>query len=165
MNRTSVIIVGAVILLGAVVFIGSRSGNFLSTGQSGVGNQQTSASGKVDGAKFGQYIKDFYLGKLPEGVTALLPAGMVEPAAVFAPGESICVVTEFSADVPKGAYAEAIYDLGAQKMVGEKAVNNGLNLNGSTRKCTQYGLPVGTYEFDVYLDDVLAGVFPFEIKE
>jgi len=154
MNRKGVIIGGAVILLCVILFIGLRSGNTPSTSQS-----------RGDAAKFDQYIKDLYLGKLPKGVTALLPAGVVERATVFTHDENICVVTEFKADVPKGAYAEAIYDVAAQKMVGDKAVNKGLDLNGSTRKCTQYGLPVGTYEFEVYLDDILAGAFPFEIKK
>jgi hypothetical protein len=163
-RRTGMMIGGAVVLLIVVILVSRKSGNVLRTDQPGAG-KTPSISIKTDDAKLSQYIGSLYLGKLPAGTTVLPPAGTVERATVFAPGKSICIVTDFKATVPKGAYAEAIYDLGAQKIVGDKAVNGGLALSGSIRKCNQYGLPVGQYAFEVYINDVLAGAFPFQIEK
>ncbi|MFA4954431.1 MAG: hypothetical protein WC641_03915 [Patescibacteria group bacterium] len=123
-------------------------------------------SEKADAKKLSEYFKSFALGKLAVGKKVLPPKSVPVKANVFTSKDQFCVMTEIKKDIPVGVLATATYSIETQQNVQEKSANPELIKAGGMTGCSNLeGLPPGRYEFKVYVNDVLAGLYPFVVKK
>jgi len=117
---------------------------------------ETVLSEQPDTAAFRKYFSELGIGKLPEG--GKLPLDLQKNASVFAPEEKLLLYGSAIQDV---TISSRYYNLVTWEEVdgGQIAQKAGGFASGGT-----LSLPAGKYEYKVYVDQVLVGVFPFEVK-
>jgi hypothetical protein len=125
----------------------------------------TPPSEKADAQKFSEYFKSFTLGKLALN-KKVGPKNVPVKTNVFTSKDQFCVVADIKQDIPAGALASSVYGIETAQDVIEKSASTEFTRAGKTMSC---GGPSkftpGRYEMKVYIDDVLAGVYPFTIKK
>jgi hypothetical protein len=104
------------------------------------------------------------LGKLPVG--GELSQDLQLNVTVFAAGEQMALWGNIIKECQQPRYA--IYDVQAKKVIKEgglsfPTIKPGFDAAGFISVDT-FDLPVGNYEYKVYVADVLVGVFPFEVR-
>ena len=124
-------------------------------------------SEKADATTLSEYFKSLTLGKLAIGKKVAPPKSVpVKTADFTASKDQFCIMAVTKKDIPAGVLAAATYSVETQLNVREKSASTELMKAGSEINCGSLtGLPPGRYEFKVYLDDILAGVFPFTAKK
>ncbi len=123
-------------------------------------------SEKADAQKLSEYFKSFALAKLAIGKTVAPPKTVPTKTTVFTSKDQFCTIAELKKDIPAGVLAAATYSIETQQYVSEKAVFPSVIKAGGSIGCGgQNDLPPGRYELKIYLDDVLAGVYPFTVKK
>jgi hypothetical protein len=120
-------------------------------------------SEQPDKAKYEEYFKDFYIGKLPPGEQAN-PFNIPEKTTVFTSQDQFCTVGELKKTIPSGSLAIAIYDRAAGQDLNPKAVFPVELKSGGFMGNQPLDFPTGKYEYKLYVDDVLAINIPFEVK-
>jgi len=163
-----------IILIAAVVLLLAAAGGYFlvvrrSEGESyqpptANGNQSTYAgSEQPNNAKFDEYLRSVYLGKLPVGQD-LGPGIVPQVTLVFQEGDQFCTVLEPKKTIGAGAYASAIYDLNAKEYIKPKVAFPGSFDLGTNVGCGDIPVPAGKYEYKAYLNNTLVAVIPFEVK-
>ncbi len=111
-----------------------------------------------------EYFSDFYLGKLPAGVGAD-PLHVPTRTSVFTAGvDQFCAVFTTKKEIPAGTLGTAIYDVNAKRNVGDRNVSPMKWAASSYMGSEPLQVPVGRYEYKVYIGDVLVVNIPFEVK-
>lgn len=123
-------------------------------------------SEKANAQKFSEYFKSITLGKLAIGKTVAPPKTVPTKTIVFTSKDQFCITLDVKKDIPAGVVATALYSIETQQNVKDKSASTDVTKAGSLTSCGGLtGLPYGRYEVKVYLDDVLAGVYPFSYKK
>ncbi len=122
-------------------------------------------SEQADALKFADYFKSFSLGKLALN-KKVGPKSVPVKTTVFTGKDQFCVVADLKQDIPVGVLATALYSVETAQNVYEKSASTDVMNAGNTMSCNGPSkLALGRYEMKIYLDDVLAGVYPFTIKK
>jgi hypothetical protein len=121
------------------------------------------SSEEPDQAAFSIYFKDMGLGKLLTGEN--LSQELRQNVTVFAVGDQMVLYGNIIKECPQPRYE--IYYVQANKVVkggglSFPTIKPGFDAVGFISVDT-LDLPVGNYEYKVYVADVLVGVFPFEV--
>lgn len=115
-------------------------------------------SEQPDMAAFQKYFKELGLGKVPPGVKDL-PTELQKNATVFAAGDQICLYGEI---ILECQIRNTVYDVATGKIVNEGGLPR--PMTGGFAGWEPLSIPVGKYEYKVYVEDVLVAVFPFEVR-
>lgn len=123
-------------------------------------------SEKADAEKFSEYFKSIVLGKLALGKKVSPPKTMPTKTSVFTTKDQFCVTIEVKKDIPAGVLANALYSVEMQQNIKDVTPSTEDTKAGSMSSCGSLtGLPYGRYEMKVYVDNELAGVYPFTYKK
>ncbi len=115
-------------------------------------------SEQPDIATLQKYFKELGLGKvLPE--VKDFPTDLEKNATVFTAGDQICLYGEI---ILECQLRSAVYDVDTGKIVSEGGLPR--PMIGGFAGWEPLTIPVGKYEYKVYVDDILVGVFPFEVR-
>jgi len=122
------------------------------------------SSGQPDGAAFSTYFKDMGLGRITGG--GEVSQDLQFNVTVFAAGDQMVLYGNIIKECPQPRYE--IYYVQADKVVkggglSLPTVEPGFDAAGFISVDT-LGLPVGNYEYRVYIDDAFVAVFPFEVR-
>ena len=98
------------------------------------------------------------MGKVPPGVKDF-PTDLQKNATVFTAGDQICLYGEI---ILECQLRNTIYDVAADKVVNEGGLPK--PMMGGFAGWEPLTIPVGKYEYKVYVGDVLVAVFPFEVR-
>lgn len=113
---------------------------------------------------FTEYFSDFYLGKMPIG-KIIGTDGFPTRTNSFAKGVDLfCTMMSIKKTIAAGRVSNAIYDVAAKTYVQPKSVFPKELTAGGSGGCSSLDQPKGTYQDQIYLDDVLVAVLPFEVK-
>ncbi len=117
---------------------------------------QTTLSEQPDMATFRKYFSELGIGKLPEDGKP--PLDLQKNASVFAPGEKLLLYGSAIQDI---TISSRYYNLETREAIdgGQFVQKAGGFASGGT-----LSLPAGQYEYKVYVEQVLVGVFPFEVR-
>ncbi|MFA5374974.1 MAG: hypothetical protein WC455_04370 [Dehalococcoidia bacterium] len=123
-------------------------------------------SEQPDQAKYNEYLSELYLAVLPIGTEIAWPNGMPTETSVFTIGkDQFCTSITRKKTIPSGSFAMALYDVNTKIYIEPKAVwPVAMDGQGNVMGCEGLDLQVGRYEKKFYIDDVLVGVIPFEVK-
>lgn len=120
------------------------------------------ASETADAALFKTYFKEISLAKLPGGVKAG-PGSCPSPASAYTAKDQICMVFDVR-KVPQGV-SDGIFDVGGATFVqAKKELSPPVAAVGERIVCQPVTLPVGKYEYKLWVGDALTAVVPFEVK-
>jgi len=119
----------------------------------------TTLSEQPDKATYQKYFTDMGLGKIPSG--GQLPLDLQQNATVFTQGDQISVYFSVIQEVQ---VRTAIYDVEAKKVVKEGGFPRSL-MPSNYAGAEPLTIPAGTYEYKVYVGDILVAVFPFEVLD
>lgn len=123
-------------------------------------------SEKADAKKFSEYFKSIALGKLALGKKVSPPKVVPTKTNVFTTKDQFCITLEVKKDIPAGVVGTALYSIETQQNVKDQSVSTEVTKAGSMSSCgSLIGLPFGRYEVKIYVDNVLAGVYPFTYKK
>jgi hypothetical protein len=114
-------------------------------------------SEQPDTATFQKYFSELGLGKIP--TDGKFPQDLQRNATVFAPGEQICLYGDI---IQECQLRNTTYDVGAKKVINEGGLPK--PMTGGFAAWEPLTIPVGKYEYKVYVTDVLVAVFPFEVR-
>ena len=119
---------------------------------------------QTDQTTFRIYFKDMGLGRLTGGGGS--PQDLQQNVTVFAAGDQIVLYGNIVKECPQPRYE--IYYVQADKVVkggglSFPTIKPGFDAAGFISVDT-LDLPVGNYEYKVYVTDILVGVFPFEVR-
>lgn len=167
-NILIVVIIIAVVALGVAIYFSlpKTSGTGTENENTPSNNQGTYVpSEKSDTAKFDEYFKSIYLGKLKIGEQP--GAGVVpQVSLVFTKGkDQYCTVLELKKALAAGAYSSAIYNLDSKTYIKPKTSFPGKFELGTNVGCGSLPAGAGRYEYKAYLGNTLITVVPFEIKD
>lgn len=117
---------------------------------------ETVLSEQPDTAVFRKYFSELGIGKLPEG--GKLPLDLQKNASVFAPGEKMFLYGSAIQDV---TISSRYYNAETKETIdgGQFGQKAGGFASGGT-----LSLAPGKYEYKVYVEQTLVGVFPFEVR-
>jgi hypothetical protein len=115
-------------------------------------------SEQPDRATFQKYFSDLGIGKMPEEVKDP-PVDLQKNVSVFTAGDQICL---YGTVILECQIRSAVYDVSAKKVVREGGLPQAIE--GGFAGWEPVDLPVGKYEYKVYVGDVLVGVYPFEVQ-
>jgi hypothetical protein len=115
-------------------------------------------SEQPDIATLRKYFKELGLGKLPAEVKDL-PTELQKNAGVFTAGDQICLYGDI---ILECQLRNTVYDVIAGKVINEGGLPR--PMTGGFAGWEPLTIPVGKYEYRVYVDDILVGVFPFEVR-
>lgn len=122
-------------------------------------------SEKADAKKFSEYFQGFRFGKLAIG-KKVGPKSVPVKTNVFTGKDQFCIVADFKRDIPADVLATAVYSIETAQNTIEKSMFTEVTKAGNMMSCNGPSpFPPGRYEMKIYLDDVLAGVFPFTVKK
>lgn len=127
-----------------------------------VNNQQGSElSEKPDEVTFKEYFTELGLGKLPGD--GKLPYDLEKGNNFFVSNgkDQIVIYGNLLKDTK---ISNAIYDVNAKKNIREKAEFPMILGKGGFASSEPVNLPAGKYEYKIWIQDKLVGVFPFEVK-
>jgi hypothetical protein len=114
-------------------------------------------SEQPDRATYQKYFSELGIGKMPEEVKNP-PVDLQKNVSVFKAGEQICL---YGTVILECQIRNAIYDVNARKVVKEGGLPQAVK--GGFAGWEPIDLPIGKYEYKVYVGDVLVGVYPFEV--
>jgi hypothetical protein len=114
-------------------------------------------SEQPDSATFQKYFSDLGIGKMPEEVKDP-PVDLQKNVSVFTAGDQICL---YGTVILECMIRSAVYDVSAKKVVREGGLPQAIE--GGFAGWEPVDLPVGKYEYKIYVGDVLVGVYPFEV--
>jgi len=115
-------------------------------------------SEEPDRATFQKYFSDLGIGKMPDEVKNP-PVDLQKNVSVFTAGDQICL---YGTVILECQIRSAVYDVGAKKVVREGGLPQ--PVEGGFAGWEPVDLPVGKYEYKIYVGDALVGVFPFEVR-
>ena len=115
-------------------------------------------SEQPDKATFNKYFSNMGLGKIPPG--GQLPIDLQQNATIFTQGDQISLYFSVIQEVQ---IRTTIYDIATQNVVKEGGLPGSLVPNNYAG-AEPLTIPAGTYEYKVYVGDVLVAVFPFEVR-
>lgn len=115
-------------------------------------------SEQPDAATFQKYFSELGIGKMPAEVKNP-PLDLQPNVSVFTAGDQICL---YGTIIQECQLRNAVYDVGAKKVIKEGGLPK--PMTGSFAGWEPVDLPVGKYEYKIYVDDILVGVFPFEVR-
>jgi hypothetical protein len=172
MSKNALYVIVAVLLViiigGGAYYLGSRGGqkegvaNTPAANAPAVSEANKTLSEQPNTAKFNEYFKSIYLGKLPVG--AKFDPFKVTRATVFSAGEQFCTSMEIKKEIPAGSIAGAVYDVVAKTDIRPRSAFPQKLATGGSMGCESLEYPTGKYEDKIYIDDVLVAVLPFEVK-
>ncbi|MDD5726763.1 MAG: hypothetical protein PHC53_05185 [Patescibacteria group bacterium] len=123
-------------------------------------------SEKGDAQKLSEYFKSITLGKLALGKKVSPPKVVPIKTTAFTSKDQFCITLNVKKDIPVGVVATALYSVELQQNIKDKEASTDVTKAGSISSCGSLtGLPYGRYEVKIYVDDVLAGVYPFTYKK
>lgn len=123
-------------------------------------------SEKADAQKLSEYFKSITLGKLALGKKVSPPKVVPTKTTAFTSKDQFCITLDVKKDIPVGVVATALYSVELQQNIKDKEASTDVTKAGSMSSCGSLeGLPYGRYEVKIYVDDVLAGVYPFTYKK
>ena len=156
MKKWLLLTVAAMLLLGISACSG---GNGTSTSTSTSSTPITPTPEQPDKATYQRYFSDMGLGKLPSG--GQLPLDLQQNATVFTQGDQIGIYLSVIQEVQ---VRTSIYDVEAKKVVKEGGFPRSL-MPSNYAGAEPLTIPAGTYEYKVYVGDILVAVFPFEVLD
>jgi len=115
-------------------------------------------SEQPDTATFRKYFKELGLGKLPADVKDF-PTNLQKNATIFTAGDQICLYGDI---ILECQLRNTVYDVVADNVINEGGLPK--PMTGGFAGWEPLTIPVGEYEYKVYVNDVLVGVFPFEVR-
>ena len=123
--------------------------------------EKQTLSEKPDEAAFKEYFTELGLGKLPEN--GKLPLDLKKGDNVFVSNgkDQIVIYGNLLKDTK---LSNAIYDVNAKKNIREKTELPMIIKKGGYAGSEPVNIPAGKYEYKIWVDSKLAGVFPFEVK-
>ncbi len=117
---------------------------------------ETVLSEQPETTAFRKYFTELGIGKLPEG--GKLPLDLQKNASIFAPGEKLLLYGSAIQDI---TISSLYYNLVTKEKVdGDQIAQKA----GGFASGGPLSLPAGKYEYKVYIDQALVGVFPFEVR-
>jgi hypothetical protein len=124
----------------------------------------TSSILQPDKATFSIYFKDMGLGKITTG--GKLPQELQQNVTVFAGGDQLTLYGNIIKECQQPRYE--IYYVQANKVVkggglSFPTIKPGFDAVGFISVDT-LDVPVGNYEYKVFVGDILVGIFPFEVR-
>jgi len=119
---------------------------------------QTTLSEQPDMATFQKYFTEMGLGRLPAG--GKMPVDFQKNVSVFTQGESLMLYGSVIQEV----HISARYFVIETKREIDSGGQKGTLKTGGFASGESPSLPPGKYEYKVYVDGVLVGVFPFDIR-
>jgi hypothetical protein len=114
-------------------------------------------SEQPDKVTFQKYFSEMGLGKIP--TDGKFPQDLQRNATVFTAGDQICLYGNIILECQT---RDAVYDVLAKKVIKEGGLPK--PMTGGFAGWEPLTIPVGTYEYKVYVTDVLVAVFPFEVR-
>ena len=111
-----------------------------------------------DRAKFAEYFSDLKLGVLPPG--AKPEETPPTPATTFAVGDQICYMSTIIKPFP---WVDGIYNTQAKSYVQSNWSYRG-TAEGEMVECSFPQLPIGRYEYRVWVGDTLVAAVPFDVR-
>ena len=115
-------------------------------------------SEEPDKAAFSKYFSEMGMGKIPPNGN--FPTDLQKDAAVFTAGDRVSLYGNIILECQP---RYTIYDVAAKKVVYEGGAPMPLT-GGFGGADSPLDIPAGTYEYKVYVADVLVKVFPFEVR-
>jgi hypothetical protein len=115
-------------------------------------------SEQPDTATYQKYFSDLGVGKMPAEVKNP-PMDLQKNVSVFTAGDQICL---YGTLILESQIRSAIYDVSAKKVIREGGLPK--PMMGGFAGWEPLDLPVGKYEYKIYVADILVGVFPFEVR-
>jgi hypothetical protein len=116
-------------------------------------------SEQPDQSTFRKYFSEMGLGRLPAG--GQMPFDFQKDVTIFAPGDNFRLYCTVIEDVQISA---RYYDATTKESVTAAAPPSPYIAGKSYVGGETLTLPVGEYEYKVYVGDVLVAVFPFEVR-
>jgi hypothetical protein len=114
-------------------------------------------SEQPDKVTFQKYFSEMGLGKIP--TDGKFPQDLQRNATVFTAGDQICLYGNIILECQT---RDAVYDVLAKKVIQEGGLPK--PMTGGFAGWEPLTIPVGTYEYKVYVTDILVAVFPFEVR-
>lgn len=115
-------------------------------------------------AKYDEYFSDIYLGKMNIG-KVIGTDGFPLKTSVFTKGVDLfCLMMTIKKIIPAGHVGDAIYDATAKKVIQPRSFFPMELAMGGSGGCSKLDQPAGKCEKQIYIDDVLVAVLPFEVK-
>lgn len=118
-------------------------------------------SEKPDEEAFKEYFSELGLGKLPEN--GKLPMDLKKNDNIFVSNgkDQLVIYGNLLKDTK---LSNAIYDVNAKTNIREKMEFPMVMKKGGFAGSEPVTIPAGKYEFKIWIDERLVGVFPFEVK-
>lgn len=119
-------------------------------------------------AEFNKYFSEISLGKMPIGSKQISPPDNVPTKTnVFSnKTDQFCVAMTMIKTIPVNVAAAGVYDVTAKSFAASDSkskIPRALTQGGSIG-CESLALPIGKYEYKMYVNDILVSVIPFEVK-
>ena len=114
-------------------------------------------SEQPDTATFQIYFSELGLGKIP--ADGKFPQDLQRNTTVFTAGDQICLYGNI---ILECQLRNTVYDVGAKKVINEGGLPK--PMSGGFAGWEPLTIPIGKYEYKVYVTDVLVAVFPFEVR-
>jgi hypothetical protein len=115
-------------------------------------------SDEPDQATFQKYFSEMGLGRLP--ADAKSPQELQRNVTGFTAGEQL---TLYGTVIQKVQISSKYYDMATKESFNAPAPPTPLEVGGFASS-SMFNLPIGKYEYKVYVGDVLVAVFPFEVR-
>jgi len=109
-------------------------------------------------ATYNKYFSDLGIGRMPPGEN-VSPLALEKNVTVFKTTDQICLYGNI---ILECQLRSTMYDTATGKVAEEGGLPK--PMKGGFAGWEPMPVPVGKYEYKVYIGDILVGIFPFEVR-
>lgn len=125
-------------------------------------NTNTTLSLTPDQATYAAYFSGAVLGKMPANQD--FNPSLFTQTTTYTQADKFCTSLDFKQNIALGQLSTATYNSGTKQFVRPKATFQHTITTGNSIGCEDLALNTGSYEYQIYINDILAVIMPFNVQ-